>query len=322
MSRTTRSGCSWCGGANGAAPRGRAGTGAAQHCRGLLRGPPPQRGGALHWRRAGGGATPGSPRPPRSPAIGAATPLAPDHARDSRPRPRPRRAPQACDPVDILLVKRDGRFNGEAYVVLASPSEIQLALDKNKSYLGRRYVEVFKAKKLVRPCVAAAAGPSAVPGAGRAGGRRAARPAAGVARCGAARRRRRARARLRRVPRARPRPARPPDPRPVRPIPSAPPGLLQGHPGRDAGRHRRDAAAARGAWHGRRHGRQRWLRHGRRRRRLWHGAARRGGRAGAGSVAQLEPFGGLCALAQQKMPHRARWQQAAAAAGPAAAPEL
>jgi hypothetical protein len=52
--------------------------------------------------------------------------------------------------VDILLVKRDGRFSGEAYVVLATPPEIQLALDKNKSYLGRRYVEVFKAKKLVR----------------------------------------------------------------------------------------------------------------------------------------------------------------------------
>jgi hypothetical protein len=52
--------------------------------------------------------------------------------------------------VDILLVKRDGRFSGEAYCVLSSPAMIQAALDKNKSYMGRRYVEVFKAKKLVR----------------------------------------------------------------------------------------------------------------------------------------------------------------------------
>lgn len=57
---------------------------------------------------------------------------------------------QGCDPVDILLVKRDGRFSGEAFVVMGSPAEIQMAVEKNKSYLGRRYVEVFKAKKLVR----------------------------------------------------------------------------------------------------------------------------------------------------------------------------
>lgn len=53
-----------------------------------------------------------------------------------------------CDPVDILLVKRDGRFSGEAFVVLGSSAQIQMAVDKNKSYMGRRYVEVFKAKKL------------------------------------------------------------------------------------------------------------------------------------------------------------------------------
>ncbi|KAI8476928.1 MAG: hypothetical protein J3K34DRAFT_516187 [Monoraphidium minutum] len=52
------------------------------------------------------------------------------------------------DPVDILLFKRDGRFSGEAFVVLSSPAEIQTAIEKNKSYMGRRYVEVFKAKKL------------------------------------------------------------------------------------------------------------------------------------------------------------------------------
>lgn len=52
------------------------------------------------------------------------------------------------EPVDILLCKRDGRFSGEAFVVLASPLQIQMAVDKNKSYMGRRYVEVFRAKKL------------------------------------------------------------------------------------------------------------------------------------------------------------------------------
>lgn len=52
--------------------------------------------------------------------------------------------------MDILLVKREGRFSGEAFVVLGSPLQIQMAVDKNKSYMGRRYVEVFRAKKLVR----------------------------------------------------------------------------------------------------------------------------------------------------------------------------
>jgi len=48
-----------------------------------------------------------------------------------------------------FLVKREGRFSGEAFVVLGSPLQIQMAVDKNKSYMGRRYVEVFRAKKLV-----------------------------------------------------------------------------------------------------------------------------------------------------------------------------
>ncbi|GMH32181.1 hypothetical protein BSKO_00015 [Bryopsis sp. KO-2023] len=50
--------------------------------------------------------------------------------------------------VDILMVKREGRFSGEAYVVLASPMAVDMALTKNKSYMGRRYIEIFKAKKL------------------------------------------------------------------------------------------------------------------------------------------------------------------------------
>ena len=48
------------------------------------------------------------------------------------------------------MVKKEGRFCGEAYVVLASPLFVDLALTKNKSYMGRRYIEIFRAKKIVR----------------------------------------------------------------------------------------------------------------------------------------------------------------------------
>lgn len=57
---------------------------------------------------------------------------------------------QQDDPLDILLAKRDGRFSGEAYVLFGTAAQVQAAVDKNKSYMGRRYVEVFRAKKLVR----------------------------------------------------------------------------------------------------------------------------------------------------------------------------
>ena len=56
---------------------------------------------------------------------------------------------QGCDPVDILMVRRDGRLSGEAFIVLSSPMHVDLALSKNRSYLGRRYVEVYRAKKSV-----------------------------------------------------------------------------------------------------------------------------------------------------------------------------
>lgn len=52
------------------------------------------------------------------------------------------------DPVDILMMKRDGRFTGEAFVVFGSPLHVEMALTKNKGYMGRRYIEVFRAKKL------------------------------------------------------------------------------------------------------------------------------------------------------------------------------
>eukprot|EP00210_Caulerpa_lentillifera_P006992 g6687.t1 len=54
----------------------------------------------------------------------------------------------AGETVDILMVKREGRFIGEAYVILGSPLLVDVALMKNKSYMGRRYIEIFRAKKL------------------------------------------------------------------------------------------------------------------------------------------------------------------------------
>uniref|UniRef100_A0A7R9VIB2 RRM domain-containing protein n=1 Tax=Chlamydomonas euryale TaxID=1486919 RepID=A0A7R9VIB2_9CHLO len=52
-----------------------------------------------------------------------------------------------CDPVDILMVHRDGRLSGEAFIVMSSPMHVELALSKNRSYMGRRYVEVFRSKR-------------------------------------------------------------------------------------------------------------------------------------------------------------------------------
>lgn len=56
---------------------------------------------------------------------------------------------QGCDPVDILMVRRDGRLSGEAFVVLSSPMHVEVGLSKNRTYLGRRYIEVYRAKKIV-----------------------------------------------------------------------------------------------------------------------------------------------------------------------------
>lgn len=51
------------------------------------------------------------------------------------------------DVVDCLLVNKNGRFSGEAYVVLASPMQAEFALQRDRQNMGRRYVEVFKCKK-------------------------------------------------------------------------------------------------------------------------------------------------------------------------------
>jgi hypothetical protein len=59
-------------------------------------------------------------------------------------------APQGCDLVDFFCVNRQGRFSGEAFVVLASEAQVEGALQRDKSSLGKRYVEVYRARRAVR----------------------------------------------------------------------------------------------------------------------------------------------------------------------------
>lgn len=51
------------------------------------------------------------------------------------------------DVVDVLLVNKNGRFSGEAFVVFASPMQAEFALQRDRQNMGRRYVEVFRCKK-------------------------------------------------------------------------------------------------------------------------------------------------------------------------------
>ena len=54
---------------------------------------------------------------------------------------------QGLDPIDILLTHRNGRATGEAFVVLSHPAELDIAMRKNKAYMGARYIEIFEARK-------------------------------------------------------------------------------------------------------------------------------------------------------------------------------
>ena len=49
--------------------------------------------------------------------------------------------------VDALVVRRDGRTTGEAYVVFSNAVQMDFALQKNRAGMGRRYIEVFRSKK-------------------------------------------------------------------------------------------------------------------------------------------------------------------------------
>ncbi|KAF0934519.1 hypothetical protein E2562_025615 [Oryza meyeriana var. granulata] len=51
------------------------------------------------------------------------------------------------DMVDCLLVHKNGRFTGEAFVVFPSAMQAEFALHRNRQNMGRRYVEVFRCKK-------------------------------------------------------------------------------------------------------------------------------------------------------------------------------
>ncbi|KAM1479507.1 hypothetical protein ACFX2I_026783 [Malus domestica] len=51
------------------------------------------------------------------------------------------------DIVDVLLVNKGGRFSGEAFVVFAGPMQVELALQRDRQNMGRRYVEVFTCKR-------------------------------------------------------------------------------------------------------------------------------------------------------------------------------
>ena len=51
--------------------------------------------------------------------------------------------------MDVVFVKRQGRFSGEAFVVLPGMMQVEFALGKHKAYMGKRYVEVQSADKEV-----------------------------------------------------------------------------------------------------------------------------------------------------------------------------
>lgn len=51
------------------------------------------------------------------------------------------------DIVDVFLVNKDGKFSGEAFVVFAGHMQAELALQRDRQNMGRRYVEVFRCKK-------------------------------------------------------------------------------------------------------------------------------------------------------------------------------
>lgn len=51
------------------------------------------------------------------------------------------------DIVDCLLVNKNGRFSGEAFVVFSSPMQAEFALQRDRQNMGRRYIEVFRCNK-------------------------------------------------------------------------------------------------------------------------------------------------------------------------------
>lgn len=51
------------------------------------------------------------------------------------------------DVVDIIFGQKGGRVTGEVFVVVANTRQVDLALQRNRFLMGRRYIEVFAARK-------------------------------------------------------------------------------------------------------------------------------------------------------------------------------
>ncbi|KAF5748748.1 heterogeneous nuclear ribonucleoprotein H3 isoform X3 [Tripterygium wilfordii] len=51
------------------------------------------------------------------------------------------------DIVDILSVRKGGKFTGESFCVLGYPMQVDFARQNNRQNMGRRYVEVFRSKR-------------------------------------------------------------------------------------------------------------------------------------------------------------------------------
>jgi len=88
-------------------------------------------------------------RRPRKTQNSPSTPLSTSHTETEKKKKKPSpllQAPTEC--VDVLLVTRANRPSGEAFVVLGGgPAALLSAVARNRSYLGRRYIEVFAARR-------------------------------------------------------------------------------------------------------------------------------------------------------------------------------
>ena len=86
-------------------------------------------------------------RRPRKTQNSPSTPLSTLKRKKKNQPPSPLlQAPTEC--VDVLLVTRANRPSGEAFVVLGGgPAALLSAVARNRSYLGRRYIEVFAARR-------------------------------------------------------------------------------------------------------------------------------------------------------------------------------
>ncbi|CAI5996608.1 unnamed protein product [Closterium sp. NIES-65] len=51
------------------------------------------------------------------------------------------------DVVDVLFLRRDSKFSGEALVVFGNAIQAELSLQRNRMSMGRRYVEIFRCKR-------------------------------------------------------------------------------------------------------------------------------------------------------------------------------